>query len=169
MTPTLTFGKTEKVQVVRLPDGSRVEVKKRSMEFRLWHPDLRRWGKPVLDMDRKQVCAETAVAGMLLAAGWEAVWVSSNRYRRDFPPHSCNLSPEAETELLKVRGRGRKLTGCWDVFAFNKGIVQFIECKQKGRDYMTASQRDWIAAALNPTVGFTVGNFLIVEWTAVSD
>lgn len=139
------------------------------MEFRLWTPSLRRWGKPVLDLGGKQVCAETAVVALFSAAGWEAVWVSGNRYRRDFPPHSCTLSAEAEAELFKVRGRGRKLTGCWDVFAFNNGTSLFVECKRKRRDSMTASQLDWIAAALNPRIGFTLGNFLIVEWTAESD
>jgi hypothetical protein len=53
----------------------------------------------------------------------------------------------------------------WDVFAFKNGTVRFIECKRKG-EQLTSSQRDWIAAALDPKTGFTPENFLFVEWTA---
>jgi hypothetical protein len=89
--------------------------------------------------------------------------VSSNGYRNDFPPAPfCSLSARAERELRRVRGT--KLTGCWDVFAFKNGRVLFIECKRKKRDYITRSQREWLSATLK--VGFTLDNFLIVEWTA---
>lgn len=160
--PKLTFGTPEEAQVLSLPDASRVAVQKRSMEFRLWSPACSQWNKPVLDLMRKRVCAETAIVSLLLQDEWEAVWVSSNRYRRDFPPHSCSLDAEAEAELHKVRGT--KLTGCWDVFAFKNGAPLFIECKRKKKDSITVPQREWLSAALK--VGFTLENFLILEWTA---
>jgi hypothetical protein len=162
--PKLTFGSPEEAQVLSLPDGSRVAVQKRSIEFRLWSPACKCWNKPVLNLMDKQVCAETAVVRLLSDDGWEAVWVSSNGYRNDFPRRApfCNLNAEAEAELRKVRGT--KLTGCWDVFAFKKGRVLFIECKRKSGDSIRPSQRDWLFAALK--VGFTLENFLILEWTA---
>jgi hypothetical protein len=157
----LTFGKPAEAQVLSLLDGSRVTVQKRSMEFRLWSPACKRWNKPVLNQKGTQVCAETALVRLLSEDQWEAVWVSSNLYRRDFPPHSCNLNAEAEAELRKVRGT--KLTGCWDVFAFKNGTPLFIECKRKKKDSITLPQREWLSAALK--VGFTLENFLILEWT----
>lgn len=160
--PRLKFGTPEDDQVLSLPDGSAVAIPKQSMEFRLWSPARKRWNKPVLNLMGKPVCAETAVVSLLLQDGWEAVWVSSNRYGRDFPPDSCNLSAEAEAELRKVRGT--KLTGCWDVFAFKNATARFIECKRKKKDSITVPQREWLSAALK--VGFTPENFLIVEWTA---
>jgi hypothetical protein len=109
-----------------------------------------------------QVCAETAIVRLLSEDQWEAVWVSSNRYRNDFPPTPfCSRKAEAEVELRKVRGT--KLTGCWDVSAFKNGIAPFIECKRKKRDSINVSQREWLSAALKG--GFTLDNFLIVEWT----
>jgi hypothetical protein len=160
----LTFGKPEEAQVLSLPDGSRVAVQKRSIEFRLWSPARKCWNKPVLDLMGKQVCAETAVVRLLSDDGWEAVWVSSNGYRNDFPRRApfCNLNAEAEAELHKVRGT--KLTGCWDVFAFKNGTARFIECKRKKKDSITVPQREWLSAALK--VGFTPENFLIIEWPA---
>jgi hypothetical protein len=86
MIPTPTFGKLEEPQVLRLPDGSQIKVQKWSIEFRLWNPACWRWNKPVLDLMGSQGCAETAVVRLLSDDAWEAVWVSSNRYRRDFPP-----------------------------------------------------------------------------------
>jgi hypothetical protein len=50
------------------------------------------------------------------------------------------------------------------VGAFKKGRVLFIECKRKSGDSTRPSQRDWLFAALK--VGFTLENFLILEWTA---
>lgn len=129
--------------------------------FSLWRPACSRWRKPVLDLRGTQVCAETAIVRLLLEDEWEAVWVSSNRYRRDFPPQSCSLSAEAEAELRKVRGTS--LTGCWDVFAFKSGTVLFVECKRKKRDSIKLSQREWLSSALK--VGFKVDDFLIIEWT----
>ncbi len=161
--PKLTFGKPEESQLLTLPDGSEVAVPKRSMEFRLWSPARKCWNKPVLNLMGKQVCAETAVVRLLSEDQWEAVWVSSNGYRNDLPPAPfCKLKAEAETALRKVRGT--KLTGCWDVFAFKNCTPLFIECKRKKKDSITVPQREWLSAALR--VGFTLENFLIIEWTA---
>jgi hypothetical protein len=162
LSPELTLGTPEEAQLLSLPDGSQVAVQKRSMEFQLWSPACSQWGKPVLNLKESRVCAETAIVRLLSEDQWEAVWVSSNRYRRDFPPHSCSLSAEAEAELRKVKGT--KLTGCWDVFAFKNGRVLFIECKRKNEDSIIPTQREWLSAALK--VGFTLDNFLIVEWRA---
>jgi hypothetical protein len=159
MSTRIPFGKPEKVQPLRLLDGSQLEIASRSIEFRLWIPLLKRWGKNVIDVNGEQMCAETAVVQLFLDHGWEAVWVSSKRYRRDFPPDHCELSEEAETELLKVRGHN--LRGCWDVFAFKEGSVLFVECK--GKDGFIDSQREWIAAALRPETGFTLENFVVLH------
>jgi hypothetical protein len=162
--PRVALGTPEDDQVLSLPDGSRVAVKKQSTSFRLWNPPSSEWGKPVLNLMDKKVCAETAVVRLLSEDKWEAVWVSSNHYRNDFPSAApfCSLSAEAEAELHKVKSAN--LIGCWDVFAFKNGTARFIECKRKNKDSITPSQREWLSAALK--VGFTLDNFLIVEWTA---
>jgi hypothetical protein len=163
LSPELTLGTPEEAQLLSLPDGSQVAVQKRSMEFQLWSPACSQWGNPVLNLKESRVCAETAIVRLLSEDQWEAVWVSSNGYRNDFPPTLfCSLKAEAEAELHRVRGT--KLTGCWDVFAFKNGTTRFIECKRKNKDSITLSQREWLSAALK--VGFTLDNFLIVEWTA---
>jgi hypothetical protein len=88
--------------------------------------------------------------------------VSSNGHRNDPPAPFCNLNAEAEGELRRVRGP--KLTAGWDVSAFKNGTALFSECKRKKRDSINGSQRECLSAALK--VGFTLDNFLIVEWTA---
>jgi hypothetical protein len=156
----IPFGKIEKAQLVRLPDGSHVEVAKRSMEFSRCVPLFKVWGKPIIDVNGEKMCPETAVAKMFRDRGWEAVWISRNRYIGAFPPLTpCELSTKAEAELLKVRAN-RNFTGCWDVFAFKRGRVLFVECK--GNDRFRPSQYAWLAAALG--AGFTLENFLILQF-----
>jgi hypothetical protein len=145
---------------VRLPDGSDVEVAKRSMEFSRSTPAFKVWGKPIIDVNHEKMCPETAVAKMFRDRGWEAVWISRNRYIGAFPPLTrCELSTKAEAELLKVRAN-RNFTGCWDVFAFKRGRVLFVECK--GNDSLIDSQGVWLADALG--AGFTLENFLVLRF-----
>ena len=158
----IPFGKTERAEVVLLPDGSEVEISTQSLEFARSTSALKTgfWNKTVIDVEGKEMCTETAVAKLLRDRGWEAVWVSRGKFFRGpgISP-SCELSTEAEAELLKVRGC-RNYVGCWDVFAFKSGEVLFVECKAKG-EALTPSQRDWLAAAL--AAGFTLENFLVVR------
>jgi hypothetical protein len=160
----IPFGKIEKPQRVRLPDGSHVEVAKRSMDFPRCTPAFKVWGKPIIEVGGEQMCPETAVAKRFRDCGWEAVWISRNRYIGAFPPLThCELSTEAEAELLKVRAN-RNFTGCWDVFAFQRGRVLFVECK--GNDNLIDSQGVWLADAL--CAGFTLENFLVLRFRLTS-
>jgi hypothetical protein len=69
--------------------------------------------------------------------------------------------------MAALLGRIQKAAGCrdgaWDVFCWNGPEVLFAESKRAGRDAIRDTQVHFLDAALS--VGFTVDQFLIVEWS----
>ena len=51
----IPFGKTEEAQMLCLPNGSQVDIARRSIDFPLWSPALKRWNKHVINVGGKQI------------------------------------------------------------------------------------------------------------------
>jgi len=131
--------------------------------------DLGRWTydiKPQLELDGEALVAELLIARLITRAGWEAAWVDSfagERVRTTMPPEHVPLEvPEpVRTRLASVRERRGRDGGRWDVLAFRRADVVFIESKGPG-DRINANQREWFVAARDE--GFSPECFCIVDW-----
>ncbi len=68
---------------------------------------------------------------------------------------------EVFNAVARIHG---KATGCWDVLAWRKNEVRFVESKWQGKDSIRASQLAWLEAALKAGINITA--FEIWEWTS---
>lgn len=127
-------------------------------------------GKPIIAHDGKPVFAELALLRLLVAGGWDGVWVETYggpNYLRDMPgawalrPWSIALPPERE-ELLKRIWKLAKSNACFDVFGWRDGDLVFLEAKQKGKDRISKHQPKFIEAALQ--CGVPADALIVVEW-----
>jgi hypothetical protein len=122
-------------------------------------------GKAVIDSEGVPLFAELALIRVLKHHGFDgAVWADSFRkcFRDAMPPLTCELRPhvrEAYDRIAKLNGTR---AGCWDVIAWNRHGISFVECKRKGRDRITANERQWLQSALD--VGLRLDHFAICEW-----
>lgn len=136
--------------------------------FRKWSGQLIKdtyGGKAVLDCDGMPVFAELAMLRMLKKNGFEgAVWVDSYRrcFREAMPPATCSIPEQVSKIYGRISAFNGTRAGCWDVMAWKKGELSFIECKRKGRDRMTASEWKWLESAIE--AGLRIQDFSICEW-----
>lgn len=168
------------VQMFHLPSGTTVGVTKRFYRFKLWNRNnhegnpvtvdgrqIDTYGeKPILDFDGEPVFAELAILRILQNEGWVGVWVDSYRRGRFitglFNPPLQRLPSNAREVLEKVKIAKRSRSGCWDVFAWRKGRLLFVEAKRANKDRFQRSQVEWLAASLQ--VGLPLSAFMVVEW-----
>ncbi|PYX50808.1 MAG: hypothetical protein DMG76_33730 [Acidobacteria bacterium] len=52
--------------------------------------------------------------------------------------------------------------GCWDVLAWKRNRVTFLECKWKDNDNISPKQRAWLESALKAKI--RLEQFAICEW-----
>ena len=152
---------------ITLASGA-VKVPKFSWRFRAWagEPvDENYGGKAVMDCNGSPAFAELAILPILKGHGFDgAIWVDSyrQRFRDAMPPAVCALPPQAQTVYDRIATINGSRGGCWDVLAWNAEGVSFVECKRKGRDRMTASQKKWLESALK--AGIRLDHFAVCEW-----
>ena len=152
---------------ITLASGA-VHVPRFSWRFRFWTGkpvDDSYGGKAVMDCSGSPAFAELAIIPVLREHGFDgAVWMDTYRrcFRDAMPPAVCSLPPQAQTAYDQIAAINGGRSGCWDVLAWNGDGVTFVECKRKGRDSMTSSQKKWLESAL--TAGLHLDNFAICEW-----
>jgi len=153
---------------IRLPSGRSADVPRCRYLFKPWKGQPIRdtyGGKAVLEFDGKPVFAELAILGTIQRAGWDGVWVDTYRkkFRRSLPPDCCVLPSHAQELYERIRrANGGKISGCFDVFAWNAGKHLFIESKRESKDSIQITQKAWIEAALRCDV--SLDSLLICEW-----
>lgn len=136
--------------------------------FRLWTGEPIKdtyGGKAVLNCDGSPVFAELAIISILKQRGFDdAVWVDSYRrcFRNAMPPASCSLPEHVREVYEQIAAINGKHAGCWDVMAWGKDGVSFVECKRKGKDRMTANEWKWLDSAIK--AGLRLDNLTICEW-----
>jgi hypothetical protein len=118
-----------------------------------------------VEWEGSPVFAELAIIPVLKEHGFDgAVWVDSYRrcFRDAMPPAVCALPTQARAvyERIATINGGRR--GCWDILAWNREGVSFVERKRKGKDRMTLNQLKWLESALK--AGLRLNNFAICEW-----
>lgn len=168
------------VERLTLPDGTRLSVAKTKLTLTRWrgapatHPVT---GKPVIDEEGVPLFPELTVLKRLVADGWEARWIQ---------PLGAGVEPYLLTDWLDApladqvtlpitvpaaRARLRAIAsvnrpagygGCWDLLAWRGTELLFVEVKQASKDHLRPTQLAWLDAALR--CGFTVAQFLVVEW-----
>ena len=152
---------------LELPSGDSVAVRRAHVVFEKWPdddmPEDTYNGKEVVvDVKGDRAFGELAVLRLFQEAGWDGVWVDTyrNKYRTGYwgPNQEVELSREHQ-ELLSRMPRA----GCWDVFCWKDDVVVFAESKRRKKDRFQATQKRWLAAALE--VGLPIESFLLVEWS----
>src|ERR1700687_4073876 len=145
-----------------------VEVPRYSWRFTSWSGIPLKdtyGGKAAVDSGGSPVFVELAVIRVLRARGFDwAVWVDNYHqcFRDAMPPAVCALPTQARAiyeRIVTINGSRR---GCWDLLAWNREGVSFVECKRKGKDHMTLSQVKWLESALK--AGLRLEDFGICEW-----
>lgn len=136
--------------------------------FRLWTGDPIKdtyGGKAVLDCNGNPAFAELAVVSELKQRGFDdAVWVDSYRrcFRNAMPPATCYLPEHIREVYQRIVAINGKQAGCWDVMAWGKHGISFVECKHKGKDRMTPNEWKWLDSAIK--AGLPLDKFAICEW-----
>jgi hypothetical protein len=119
--------------------------------------------KPALDFEGAPLYPEFVVLRLLERAGWGAAWRKNwggTAFWRDIgqvvePP------PRAAAIFDQVSERAGN-AGAWDIFAWRRREVLFVESKPFGNDRITAYQARWLDTAL--TMGVPLACFAIVEY-----
>ena len=153
-----------------LPSGRIVDVPKATASFSVWRgeqPADRYGKKPILDFEGRIAVAELAILWTLQKAGWNGVWVDTDRrkFRADHwnaPPVELPQEPKALLERISAL-RGGKHQGTWDVFCWREDQYLFVESKWRNHDRFKPVQLEWLEAALS--LGSPLPGFLIVEWS----
>ena len=153
---------------LRLPSGNSVSVPTCRYRLKLWRgkPIADTYGrKPVLDFHGKAVFAEIAIVRILQMAGWDGVWVdtySRGKFRQSMPPHECALPSHAQDLYDRIcLANGKRIGGCFDVFAWKGPKYLFVE--SKWHDSIGKKQIEWFEVALNS--GVPLRSFLIFQWS----
>jgi len=122
-------------------------------------------GKALVECEGSPVFAEVAMIKLLKQHGFDgAVWVDSyrRRFRDAMPPCKCELHGQEREVYERIvtlnGGRG----GCWDILAWNREAVFFVECKRGRKDRMRSNQIHWLESALKS--GLCPDHFAICEW-----
>ncbi len=122
-------------------------------------------GKAVLDCEGIPCLAELALIPVLKQHGFEgAVWVDGYRrcFRDAMPPAICDLPAMARMLHDRIATTNDSRGGCWDVLAWNRDGIAFVECKRKGKDRMRANGVKWLESGLK--TGIPLERFAICEW-----
>jgi len=160
-------------------NGIDVEIPKCQTEFKKWAgitPSESFGRKPFLDYKGQPVFAEILVLKTMQDAGWQARWISTYGNSRN-PKMLDNWTDgkygeqihiPIESEFVKSRlnqivtANGGKYSGCWDVLAWQKDQIKFIELKRNKKDQIRQTQIKWLVTSLD--CGFDLSDFSIVEW-----
>ena len=154
---------------ITLSDGKVVNVPKCSLNFTLWkgRKIKNTYRKTVIDFCGSPLYAELAILRFLKADGWDGVWVDNyrNKYRVTLPELQQQGVPLPYKQAkimaeMRVANGGRR--GCWDVFAWKKNKIIFVEAKRLLKDSIRSSQKIWLGTALR--AGYSLSNFLLFEW-----
>jgi len=150
--------------------GRVINVPKATPVFQPWSDHTIRDdynGKQVLNVGGEPAFAELAILWAMCGAGWEGVWIDTygRKYRTGYwavAPIS-EFTPDRAPALDRIYARAGSRSGAWDVYCWNGLNVMFAESKRAGKDRIRASQRKWLAAAIEE--GYPKESFLIVEWS----
>jgi hypothetical protein len=152
-----------------LPSGRRVSVQKCRLTLKSWDgvPIKNTYNhKAVVDFDGKPLFAELAILRILQKSGWSGAWSDSyrNKYRIDLPEKEEPISlPVAQQKLVDaIKKKTGRRGGCWDVIAWKKREVKFVESKRSKKDELRPNQFLWLEASLD--IGIPVESFLLAEW-----
>jgi hypothetical protein len=163
---------------VLLPSGKVTDLPVCYPTFSLWKGSIDIFsygGKPLIDYEGAPIFAELAILRILLADGWDGVWVETYggiHFLREMP-HDWKLAshnidiPIDKREVIRKIQKTAHTTACFDVFAWQGSEILFCEAKHKGKDRLTSGQLKFIEGALS--CGISPQALVIVEWTAGSD
>ena len=158
---------------VLLPSGGNVELPVFHPKFHLWKGpkiDFDFGGKPVIEYEGEPVFAELAILRMLIADGWDGVWVETYggmHFLHDMPQdwklaqQHVDIPTEKREMILQIQKAGGTIA-CFDVFAWKGDEILFCEAKNKGKDKLTSGQLKFIEGALS--LGIPASSLLIAEW-----
>jgi hypothetical protein len=158
---------------VPLSTGASVGIPITHITFEKWlgqKPVFDFGKKPLINYKGKCVFAEIAILRMLIASGWNGVWVETygGCHFLEVMPKSSKLSeysvvlPEDKKVLLEKIWQTGKTKSCFDIMAWKGDDIIFCEAKRKGKDKLTVAQIKFIKAAL--VCGISTNQLLIVEW-----
>lgn len=161
---------------ISLPAGGEAILPVCHPKFSLWKGPTVNFdfgGKPLIDYDGEPVFAELAILRMLLASGWNGVWVETYggmHFLRKMP-QSWKLSPQHidipgdKREIVLRIQKAARTSACFDVFVWKENEFLFCEAKNKGKDTLTDGQLKFIKGALS--LGIPPESLLIVEWELI--
>jgi hypothetical protein len=156
-------------ETITLSDGQKVNIPKVTILFKEWKGEPVKdtyGGKAVIDAGGEPLFAELAILKFLKAEFWTGVWVDSygKKFRVGMPGVVDPVPfPEEKIALFdQIVGKVGRFAGCWDVFAWQKKEVLFVESKRKKKDKIRASQIKWLEICLS--ISIRPENFLFVEW-----
>lgn len=88
-------------------------------------------------------------ARQLRRAGWRRCWVfRAARFVASWEPREdARMPPVAWRLHARITEKAGARAGCWDVFAWKRGRLLFVEVKRSGEPFR-ASQRRWLHAAI---------------------
>ncbi len=163
---------TEKMEV-DLPNGITVLLPLCRPVFSQWTGDAINFDygkKPVLNYKGEPCFAELLILRMLLAEGWEGVWIEAygGTHFLKTMPKAWNLKsehvsiPEDKEALLKRIWKTGNTKACFDVFVWHEGQYLFLEAKRDGKDKLTSAQAKFIEGAL--ACGVLPEHMIIIEW-----
>ena len=158
---------------VSLPSGNKAKLPLYYITFRKWidkPPDFNYGGKPFVDYENKAVFAELAILKLLIADGWNGVWVETyggTNFMQGMPKkwklaENNIFIPKDKETILKNIWKAGNTTACFDVFAWKDNDILFCESKHKGKDRLTNAQTKFIEGAL--LCGIKEESLLIIEW-----
>ena len=142
-------------------------------KFSLWKKSVANFdygGKPLIDYEGEPIFAELAILRILLANGWDGVWVETyggTHYLRTMPDGwklgAKHVSiPNDKEKILQKIWKTARTSACFDVFVWKKDEFLFCEAKNKGKDKLTSGQIKFIEGVIS--CGVPIESLLIAEW-----
>ncbi len=159
--------------LVTLPSGKTIALPVCHPVFSRWRGNTQSFdygGKPLLNHAGEACFAELVVLRLLLAAGWNGVWVETygGIHYLSAMPQSWKVRegsieiPDDKRELLANIWKTGATTACFDVLAWDGDQLYFFEAKHAGKDKLTLAQLKFIQGAL--ACGVPFDHLVIAEW-----
>ncbi len=122
--------------------------------------------KPAVMFGNENVFPEIYFVKYLIEQGWNAVWVDSfHRSAWKDMPKKGDCIPFDQIPILRdlKQKNNNKISGCWDIFAWNNKEVLFIESKGiPSKDKIRDTQINWYKMCI--ANGIPRESFLLFEW-----
>jgi hypothetical protein len=118
------------------------------------------WNKTLVEFEGCRTLAELVILHILEEQeGLEGAWAyRANKFTKVWPRDPRPLPPFPVRCYEEIAEANRSAHGCWDLIAWRREEIFFIEAKRRGKDEFNINQKAWFDAARS--VGVPLASFV---------